>query len=250
MRMHMVRMMYVLILVVMLELSGSAEEKKVVLVASEFPPFSGEQLPNGGPVVEITVEAFKKVGYQVEVTFLPFARQIQYGKDGEADGIIMLWHTQEREEWCVFSDPLPACQIGFYKRKSDPIRFSTYADLKPYRIGIVRGYANPSGFDEAQLNTEAVTFDQQNLQKLQAHRIDLALIDKWVAHYLIQTKFPEFAAELEWMDPPLEITQQYLGVSKKAIEYERKVRDFNQGLKELTDAGGVNRILAKHGLKE
>jgi len=237
-------------LLMSLAMPALAQEKKVALVASEFPPFSGEQLPNGGPVIEITVEAFKKVGYQVEVTFLPFARQIEYAKNGEVDGIIMLWHTKEREEWSLFSDPLPACRIGFYKRKSDTISFSTYADLKPYKIGIVRGYANPPGFDEAKLNTDAVTFDQQNLQKLQANRIDLALIDKWVAQYLIRTKFPQFEAELEWMDPPLQITQQYLAISKKVANYEQKSRDFNQGLKELTDEGGVTRILEKHGLTE
>jgi len=233
-----------------LEVPVWAEEKKVVLGAYEFPPFVGEQLPNGGIFTEITVEAFKKVGYQVEVQFLPFARALQYGKDGEVDGIVMFWHNTEREQWFIFSDPLPTSQVGFYKRKNDTISFTTYANLKSYRIGVCRGYANPPGFDEAQLKTDVVTTDKQNLQKLQAKRIDLALIEKRMAQYLIQTEFPQFAAELEWMKPPLEIKQQYLGVSKKAVAYEQKLHDFNQGLKQLTDEGVVKSILAKYGITE
>jgi len=237
-------------LLMLATVTAMAAEKNVILGSSEYPPFFGEQLPNQGVLTEITVEAFKKVGYQVDVKFMPFARTLQMGKDGEIDGIIVLWHTKEREQWFAFSDPLPPNQIGFYKRKDKAIHFTTYADLMSYRIGVVNGYANPPGFDEAQLKTEAVTVDKQNLQKLQSGHIDLALIDKWVAQHLIQTEFPQFAEELEWMEPPLESKPQYIAFSKEAKDYEQKLRDFNQGFKQLTDEGRVKAILAKHGFTE
>jgi polar amino acid transport system substrate-binding protein len=237
-------------LLLLIAISAMAEEKKVVLGSSEYPPFFGKNLPDQGVLTEITVEAFKKMGYQVEVRFLPFARVLSHGKQGTIDGIIVLWHTKEREQWFAFSDPLPSNLIGFYKRKDKSINFTTYADLMSYRIGVVRGYANPAGFDEAKLQTLEVTFDLQNLQKLQKGRIDLAIIDKWVAQYLIQTEFAEFAAELEWIEPPLETKPQYITFSKKAPGYEQKLLDFNQGLKQLIEEGGVKAILAKHGFKE
>ena len=237
------------ILLIGFSTEGFCVEKKVRLASSEYPPYFGSELKNKGFLTEVTVEAFKRVGYQTEVEFYPFARTFEYGKSGEVDGIIVLWYTKEREQWFAFSNPLPPNLLGFYKHKSEKINFRTYSDLKPYEIGIVRGYANPSGFDEANLHTQAVVKDTQNLFKLYRKRIDLVLIDKGVAQYIINTQYPEYEKKLEWLEPALQVKPQYIAFSKKANNYERKLKDFNLGLIRLTEEGGVREIMNKHGVK-
>ena len=121
-------------------------------------------------------------------------------------------------------------------------------DLKPYSIGVVRGYANPPGFDEAGLNLAAVTTDKQNLLKLADERIDLALVDKAVGKYILKTELPvDAAALIDWIEPPLKIENQYIIFSKKAADFRLKHEAFNKGLQAITESGELQRILEKHG---
>lgn len=97
------------------------------------------------------------------------------------------------------------------------------------------------------MKTEEVTSDEQNIRKIYHERVDLILIDKGVAQYLIATKFPEYQEELEWMEPALEHVAQHLVLSKQVAEYRIKLNDFNEGLRLITEDGTLQRILTKHG---
>lgn len=227
---------------------GYAETQKIILVSSEYPPYFGKQLANYGGLSEIIVEAYRRVDYEVDIQFYPWVRAIRMATDGDCDGMFALWHTQEREQWAAFSDPLPSNELGFYKRKADQIHFTTFDELKPYRIGTVRGYANPPAFEQATyLQKVEVTKDIQNLKKLANHRIDLVLIDKGLAAYLLETALPEYQETLDWLEPALEITPQYLVISKQTRDYQRKLDDFNRGLAQLIQEGLVDKIRTKHG---
>ena len=228
--------------------AGLAAAQEVTLVSSEHPPYFGENLGNYGFITEIIVEAYKKAGYDVKVEFMPWARGLELTKQGDYDGMFALWHRKDREEWFVFSDPLPPNELGFYKRASDDISFTTLEDLKPYVIGTVRGYANPPEFDQASyLRKEETVDDETNLRKLLNKRVDLVVIDKGLAMYTLETEFPNQKGDAEWIEPALEKVDQHLVISKKAKDYQQKLEDFNRGLKQLTEEGGVQEILTKHG---
>ena len=158
-----------------------------------------------------------------------------------------VWYREEREEWFVFSDPLPANELGFYKRKDRDISYQNYDDLKPFSIGVVRGYASPPGFDDAGLKTSLANDDEQNLRKLQKGRVDLVLIDKITGKFQIDSKLSSEQGELEWIEPPLHVDIQYLVISKKIADYEATLRDFNKGLAEIDADGTLKTIMAKHG---
>jgi polar amino acid transport system substrate-binding protein len=224
-----------------------ANENKVVLAYVDYPPYYGKSLENGGPITEIIVQAYNKVGYGVKLEFVPWARGLAGAKEGTFDGLFTAWYRKDREQWFVFSAPLPPNEIVFYKRKEDNIKFNSFDDLKSYKIGVVRGYSNPHGFKEANLGIEEVTTDMQNLVKLAKNRIDLALMDKALGQYIIRTEIPEHANKLEWIDPPVEVVNQYLMISKQTKNFQKKVEAFNSGLKILSESGEVDKILAKHG---
>lgn len=229
--------------------TGQAARPLIVLAASEYPPYYGRNLPMQGAVVEIVVEAYRASGYDVELRFYPFARAMQAAKDGQFDGLIALWHRREREQWFAFSPPLAETRLSFYKRKDAAINSSTHEQLRQYRIGAVRGYAGPSGFDAYQFNTvELVTFDLQNLRKLSAGRIDLVLIDSAQAAYLIKTQAPELAHLLERVGPPFRIDPLHLALSKKRQGYQRRLDAFNRGLAQLAATGQLDKIRERHGL--
>jgi len=243
-------MKHLLAVVVALVFSCSgavAAERTLNIAATEFPPYYGKDLENNGFFTEIIREAFKRSGYSVEIDFLPWKRALGGAKKGKYEGLYSVWHRPEREEWFVFSDPLPANELGFFKHKDKDISFGSYDDLKPHTVGVVRGYALPPGFEEAGLKTALANDDEQNMRKLYKRHVALVLIDKIQAQYIINSKIPEAADELEWLEPPAHVDIQYLVISKQAPDYEALLADFNAGLAEVTTDGTLDAIMAKHG---
>lgn len=220
----------------------------VELVATEYPPYTSQALPGGGVLTTICVEAFKRAGYKANVTFFPWARALSDAKEGRFGGILGIWHTTEREQWFVYSRPLPANQIGFYRRSNDQIAYKKLTDLKNYAVGIVRGYANPKAFDDAKLNTEAAVDDETNLRKLASNHIDLALIDKGVGQFLLDRKLPGIKDKLSWMEPAIDSPLQYLAFPRKSPNHEKTLAAFNQGLKEMEKDGSLAGLVRKAGI--
>lgn len=217
------------------------------IAATEWPPFYGKDLKNNGFMTEIIREAFKRADYEADVKFLPWKRALEGTKSGKHDGLYTVYHRKEREEWFVFSDPLPANVWGFYRRKGSNISFEKFNDLQPYTIGVVRGYVVPPGFEEAKLKTALAKDDEENLRKLHKGRLDLVLTDKIVAKHIIDTKIPDAMSTLEWLDIPVSTEIQYLVFSKKASDYKTILAEFNKGLAAMTADGTLKSIMARHG---
>ena len=229
---------------------ASATTKEIKLLTAPYPPFHGPDLRNQGPITEIVVQAYKKVGYDVSVKFVPWARALKLAKEGKADGLHGAWYSEERKQWFVYSDKLPGSEVVLYKRKgSSPQKFTSFEALHSYKIGIVRGYRNPPAFEAAKLKTAVTDSDKSNLKILAAKRVDLILIDRHTAISLLETdEMSKYRDTLEALEPSVEELSLYLLISKKVADYQVKVDDFNKGLELLREEGGVEGILKDHGL--
>lgn len=225
----------------------AADDKNIEIVATEYPPYYGSELQNKGFITEIVVAAFARSGYDSTVRFLPWQRAFDGAKAGKYTVLYTMWYRKEREEWFEFSDALPANEVGFFKRVGDDISFNNFSDLKPYTIGVVRGYVNPPGFDEAGLTTEVVDNDALNLNKLLRGRIDLVLIDKIVGQHILNINHAQHKHEVEWMKPPVTVETQHLVVSKRAPDSRAILDNFNRGLAAIIADGTVSQITRKHG---
>ncbi len=237
-----------------------AGTKKITLTTLDWEPYIGEKLPGHGYVYEIIFEAFKSVGYQVNIQFYPWARAVETAKSGRADGLFPEYYDEGRKAEFVFSNSFPGGPVGFMIRKDSGITFpadprrkqeKVLRGMKQYTFGVVRDYINTREFDAASyLKKDVSDSDEQNIRKLHAKRIDLIFIDKYVAQFLIKTKFSQYANDLVFMDPPLEVKPLYIVFSKKAPGCEQKVKDFNTGLNNLAKKGMIRAIMKKHGFPE
>lgn len=222
--------------------------RQLRLASLEYPPYFGEALPNQGVISEIVREVYARVGYEVKITFMPWFRSWKMTREGAVDGMFTLWYREERERWFAFSDPLPPNELVLYKRRDTPIVFHHLEDLRGYRIGTHQGYAKPLRFVRAPyLKTEDATTDELNLRKVYHRRVDLIVIDRAVARYLITRKFPEYQDELEAVEPALEYESQHLVLSRRVAGYQARLADFNEGLRLITEDGTLARILEDHG---
>lgn len=237
--------LFIFLITCPLLLNATPKVKKFNLMTASYPPYHFAHGNIKGLNNEIVIAAFDAVGYKVETQLMPFARALQYTKMGSADGMT-LWHRQDREKWLAFSAPFTSSTLVFYKRKSLKVHFQTLKDIEPYTIGTVQQYAYPQGFKEAKhLDIEQVLNDEQNIKKLIAGRIDLALIDIRIAKYLIAKLYPN-STKLFDSAGVLKNEKFFLGISKNTINYQQKRKDFNRGLEIIKNNGVIDTILKKY----
>ena len=75
--------------------------------------------------------------------------------------------------------------MGFFVRRDSTLQGLPLEALKGLRVGIVRGYAYPERLLSGGLIAEEAANDISNLRKLLQRRIDVAVIDYQVMHYLL-----------------------------------------------------------------
>ncbi|MEJ6000513.1 substrate-binding periplasmic protein [Paucibacter soli] len=212
-----------------------AEAKVLHLVTTEFAPYMGEKLPEQGVAVALARAALASQGWRLKVAFRPWARALTELEAAQHDGVIGAWYQPERERFMDFAKPMGIDNLvgyfGLAKRygvgtKQLPL------DLAGLHIGTVQGYANPQAFEQAvQLGAKAdpARDDLTNLRKLLAGRVDLVLIDKGVARYLISTELKGAATQFVWLEPALERMPLHIAMAKS--------RPQHQALRELMDRG-------------
>ena len=234
---------------------GVAAQGVVNLASIEHPPYTGEQLKHDGMITQIIQEAYARVGYQVGIRYYSAAKAAIKTEAGDVDGLAIVQMRRERKEWVLYSDPMPATEMVFYKRKNMEIPFDgkDYHALKSYSFGTGTSYANLEDLDPVllgQTHIYAFKDDLQALRRLEAGRIDLLIIDKFVAQYVLSTQMPKSIDALNSISHPLSIVPNFLAISRMAPQAQKKLDDFNRGLAMLTREGRIRAILAEHGLEE
>lgn len=226
----------------------SAEEKTVNLVTLEWEPYIGSKLKNGGYLAEIAREAFKAAGYETKITYMPWSRALEVAKRGDFDGVIGAYYSDERAEFFEYPDKIDEVKVVFFSKKGRNITFSKIEDLKPYKIGVIRGYVQTEEFDNADYLQKDESADSETvLKKLIHNRVDLIVDTKKTILHLANTKFPDQADQIEEVKPELKSHDLYIIFSKNAPDYMEKTEAYNKGLKIIKDSGRLKEIKAEYG---
>ena len=226
-----------------------AEDKIVRLTSLDWPPYSGKSLDQQGASVAVAKAAFKAMGYQLKVDFFPWSRAVILARDSDSQysGYFPEYFSENIAEEFIYSDPMGSGPLGFAERKDKSISWTTLADLKPYRIGIVQDYINTAEFDamiaNKSLKSSVTTSDDKNLKKLVGGRIDLAVVDKNVMNYLFRT-LPSLArkANETQFNSTLLAEKKLFICFKKGPQGENIANIYNEGLKKIN----IAEIMSKH----
>jgi polar amino acid transport system substrate-binding protein len=207
----------------------------------------------GGALVELTVTAFKRAGYRVIIQYLPWKRALEKGLAGDFDMILGAYYTRERERLLAYSHPIGKLELCLVKRKGENIHFSSLADLKPYRIGHIRGAAVNPEFDRAArtfLNIEYVSILEYNIRKLLNYRIDLLVDKRFMVQKIVREKYPDSIGKIEFLSPPLQCRAFYNAFPRSRYGFQHNLRIFNDALEELQEDGTMADIFRRHGLEQ
>jgi len=221
---------------------------KVKAGTSEWPPYYGTGLKNGGFVSELTREAFKRTGWEFEVKFMNWNRAMGLLKQGKIDMIQGGYYTEERAKEFHISKEFASADIVFFKKKGSTITYATLEDLKGRTIGIIRGWAYPDAFTQADYLKKEVTDEPKtNIMKLVKGRVDLIIGAKMVVLDIANAKLPGQADQLVALDPPIQKNNLHNIFTRAHGNGGQMAKDFNKGLEMIIADGTYDAILKKHG---
>lgn len=228
-------------------ISFSANATKLTVVADEWPPFSGQKLPNKGLSANVIKSVLTRAGYEVEVKILPWARIMHGANQGEFDIVGSLFYSEELIPHMAYSNPYFETEIKFIKAKGSNADFIDMESLKSQRIAVGDEFLYSPEFDNADnLNKIVATTTLQCVQMVAYGRADLTLDSIEVLKYTIANDAPELQDAIEYLPTPLDSQAMYMAVSRKTPKFEKVLKDFNSTLGEMRRDGSYDEIIQKH----
>lgn len=210
---HIARLFWILLLAC---LSPLALGERLRLVTDDWAPYVYQH--DGQPAgidYEVTTRVFERLGVEVEVQFLPWKRCLVMIEQGLADGILDIFQAESRQPYLVYAaEPLSDVEFVLFQARARRHAVNSLDDLAGLTVGTSPGYAYGAAFNEAvHFRREAAPTHEANFGKLMLGRIDLAITDRRVGHYLLRHQGLQQQVE----ELPLVISRQaqYLGLARK-----------------------------------
>lgn len=232
-------------------LSSAHAQDKLALCSGDSPPWTIKtgRSPSDikGLAVDLMSELFRRADTHVEMVALPFKRCLDNTQSGELDGCFMTIKNAERETYAEFTDSYLTIPTYVYYSpyKFGKFEWESWEDLKPYRIGVQRGFKYSRAFTDAlkqvPLTIVEVSDVAEGVGMLFLDRLDLILINEFRFDYLSKTH-PEYQARLSRAQKPVGIGHVYIAISKKSPNVSI-VPKLNEIIEEMKSDGTIQKIV-------
>ncbi|WP_372654324.1 substrate-binding periplasmic protein [Halobacteriovorax sp.] len=245
--------MKVILLLCLLILPQVSHSKEIINIATgSFPPYTGQDLKNGGLVLELVTAAFKATGYEVRYHFLPWQRGYRDSSDGHYDATAFYVCTERRKKdfYCSKSEVSRDNFIFFRKKSTKKPKWNKITDLRNLSIGLTLGYFYDHDFlelskvKERNISLSPVKSDIQNLKKLSSGKIDIFPCDKYVGLYLLREQFNEVEREKITYDDQTVFNETahvlFPRISANSLKYRAA---FDYGMKIISNNGVKDKII-------
>ncbi len=205
--------------------------------------FVSDPIKEGGFIEEITVEAFKRVGYSVNTRYMPWVRALNSALTGTSDALLGATYTDARAEKLLYSDLVGKTQMLMFTLKNSGIPLDT-DDFMKYRIGYIRGGWIPPALEGVEFEILNVTEWDQSIAQLIAGRIDMFVGLKFSVIDKINRKYPEYRGEIVALEKPLAEFEYYNCFPRDIAGSHERRADFNRGLRAIIADGTYDRIMS------
>ncbi|WP_126465343.1 substrate-binding periplasmic protein [Candidatus Terasakiella magnetica] len=225
-----------------------AKTYKVAL--ANIPPyaFNDENNNANGILVDVTRDAFQRLGHQVTFNFYPWARSIQNVKTGRVDAITPFFHSDERAEYTHFvGKGVLTMELQFFKSVTEDFKVSTLEQAAAYRIAKVSKASMGerfSAYEKAgKLKVDYVPNTLTGLKVMLAGRTDLFASVRTIALYAANSA--GFAKAVGPAGKPFDQRQAYLAFSRKTMDQETCDLLVNE-IELMRKAGRIDEIIKKY----
>ncbi len=229
---------------------GHEKDTPLIIITDPYEPFVFPPDANlKGLDYEVTEAVFQQLQIPIEIQFYPWKRCLQMMEHQEADGILDVAMTEERKAYLFFpKEPLSDSSLVIFYHKERPVTVNALTDLKRYQIGSQHGYEYPKGLAEMLVNRTDVKTMGQNLQKLEAGRIDLMIENRVVGLYRAAMCGMRNQIEVAELPTPFP-SKSYLGFAKKE-GHDHIAEQFSQEVVQFKQTQAYHDILVTYGQAE
>ena len=173
-------------------------------------------------LVGLNVQLSKLIAKQLKINAIllpcPFARCLSIMKNGQADLIVDINKTEQRQTYLTYLPPykVQPYPLNFFTLKKKKIVINDYPDLKNLIIGVSRGYTYSKRFDEdKKLKKVYLNSIPQLVSMLRKERVDsfIAREESLIVIPEYQQNKQAFTASALFFS---KATPSYLAISKKS----------------------------------
>ncbi|MGO1121271.1 substrate-binding periplasmic protein [Rhodovibrionaceae bacterium A322] len=237
----------VVLLTVFLSVAAKAETYRALL--SHYPPNQYEE--DGvakGFNVELIQEVFRRLGHELEIEFVPWARVLGSLKSGDSD-LAFAFYVPERTAYLDYSrDPIIEYSISLYALRDTPVSFDgDLASVSDKTIAAVRRTSYGGKFSKAQqeglLPGIVLTRDPEiSALMLLNKRVDLMVAHRFGAEHL----FSELGRrdEVRELMPALQDERSFV-VFSKANDLTDLRLEVDGALAEMRADGSYQKLLTR-----
>lgn len=158
------------------------ENYSVILMTENFPPYNmatndknyAREENLKGIAVEVVSEMFKRAGITYHMTLrFPWARIYKLALEKPNHGVFVAARLPEREKLFKWVGPIGPDDWVMLARADSSITINSLEQAKQYRIGAYKGDAIAEHLVAQGVEPLTAFRDQENIEKLQAGKIDL-----------------------------------------------------------------------------
>lgn len=229
----------------------------VVLATTQWEPYISTNAKYHGYAYEIVKAAYEQAGYQVTIKFMPWDKALRAAKKGQVDAVFPEYYSKTRLKNWEYSKDFSGGPIGFFKKKGSAVQLpaqaafsnekTILAKLSQYTFGVVKDYINFPAFDNNHnLKKRFVKSDRANLEQLYRGKVQLIVIDKFTADYILSRQLPpKVRRALEFMSPAMAYRKLYIAIPRTNSRAKTILQAFNKGLKTISQNGVMSKIMDK-----
>ncbi|WKY47413.1 transporter substrate-binding domain-containing protein [Eubacteriaceae bacterium ES3] len=234
----------------------SLSSNKLLILTSEYKPYTSEELVGNGFFTRIIEEVLEEADLEYEVAFYPWERGLEMVENGQAFATFPYIANERRKEAFLFSDGVVTCRHRFYILKANQdlaqqgMNFTQLGDFSGYTFGGANGYwyGTKEDVEKEGLAVEWANDTEALFKMLYSGRIDFIIEDELVADLTIARLFPD-DTDAFMILPNVASTHDYhMLVSRDYPDSEEFLEKFNAALQKLKDNGEIDRILVENGI--
>jgi polar amino acid transport system substrate-binding protein len=216
---------------------------KLRLASGLWPPFV-DTSDHPRVAVDLVTSALARAGYIAEDEVESLETVLRGLQEGTYDGSTTLWHSAEREQFVLYSNPYLENRLMLVGPKGSKPDAGSFAELKGKKIGLVKDYAYGAEVDDAKapifVRGEST---EENLRALLRGELDYVLCDALVIHHLA-LQYPQQVRErLETARTPLIKRSLHFAVRKGRPDAQQIIDRFNQQLAKMLADGSYHQAL-------
>lgn len=218
---------------------------EIRIVTEHYPPYEMQEPHNGlrGFDYEIAIEAFQRLGYEPQIVFLPWRRALEEVRQGNAAGVLTCAHTEERESFILYSDPISSFTSGFFVRADhDGPIVTALDDVHGLSVASVSSYETLLVLEQLGLNPIEAPNTELAIRMLLQSRFDYLYLSEEATAFLVK----EMGLSKQVRFHPVSTSNFHFCFSRSFDGVEDIAKAFNRVMDTIRADGTYDRIHDKY----